>query len=74
MPPGAYRAKVASGQTWQGEEARFGPKTQYATSSAPLQLGIDRERSKSIVVDLAPANVSTKPGDRLFNELDPASF
>jgi molecular chaperone DnaJ len=74
VPPGAYRAKVASGQTWQGEEARFGPKTQYATSSAPLQLGIDRERSKSIVVDLAPANVSVKPGDRLFNELDPASF
>jgi hypothetical protein len=74
VPPGAYRAKVASGQTWQGEEARFGPKTQYVTSSAPLQLGIDRERSKSIVVDLAPANVSTKPGDRLFNELDPASF
>jgi len=74
VPPGTYRAKVASGQTWQGEEARFGPKTQYVISSAPLQLGVDRERSKSIIVDLAPANGLTKPGDRPFNDLDSASF
>ena len=74
VPPGAYRAKVASGQTWQGETARFGPQTQYFAWSTALQFKGDPDRSTRIVVDLATANVFTKNGDRLFNELDPASF
>ena len=74
VPPGAYRAKVASGQTWQGETARFGPQTQYFVSSISMPFKADPDRSTRIVVDLAPANVLTKNGDRLFNELDPASF
>jgi hypothetical protein len=74
VPPGAYRAKVAAGQTWQGETARFGPQTQYFAWSTALQFKGDPDRSTRIVVDLATANVFTKNGDRLFNELDPASF
>jgi hypothetical protein len=74
VPPGAYRAKVASGQTWQGETARFGPQTQYFVSSISMPFKADPDRSTRIVVDLAPANVLTKNNDRLFNELDPASF
>jgi hypothetical protein len=74
VPPGAYRAKVASGQTWQGETARFGPQTQYFVSNIAMPFKADPDRSTRIVVDLAPANLVTKNGDSLFNELDPASF
>jgi len=74
VPAGAYRAKVASGQTWQGETARFGPQTHYFVSSITMPFKADPDRSARIVVDLAPANLLTKNNDRLFNELDPASF
>lgn len=74
VPPGAYRAKVASGQTWQGETARFGPQTQYFVSNGAMPFKADPDRSTRIVVDLATPNVLTKNGERLFNELDPASF
>lgn len=74
VPVGAYRVKAATGQTWQGENARFGPKTQYFAWNALLQLGADHERSKTIIVDFSQPNGPSKPVDRLLNELDPSSF
>ena len=74
VPPGAYRAKVASGQTWQGETARFGPQTQYFGLKVAIQFKTDSERSTRVVVDLAPAHHLNKNDERIVNELDPASF
>lgn len=30
VPPGSYRGKIASGQTWYGDKIRFGPDTGYS--------------------------------------------
>jgi len=74
VPPGEYRAKLASGQTWQGEAARFGPQTQYFVSNAAMQFKAHPDRFDPAVIELVPANVLNKNGARFFIEMDPASF
>ena len=41
VPIGSYRAKIASGQTWYGDEVRFGPNTSYATLDTILEFSIE---------------------------------
>ena len=41
VPPGSYKVKVASGQTWYGDSVRFGPTTSYSTLDSVFTFTID---------------------------------
>jgi len=44
VPAGTYRIKFAAGDTWYGEEIRFGPKTSYSVIDKPTTFSIvDRQ-------------------------------
>lgn len=49
VPPGTYRARFATGQKWQGEEALFGggSKTQFLNISEPLTFAVTGFDTKS---------------------------
>jgi curved DNA-binding protein CbpA len=40
VPLGSYRAKIASGETWYGDEVRFGPSTSYGEFSSTFDFRI----------------------------------
>jgi hypothetical protein len=44
VPRGNYRAKIASGQTWYGDEIRFGPSTSYGEFSSKFEFKIEGEQ------------------------------
>lgn len=41
VPLGSYRVKIAAGQTWYGDEIRFGPKTHYGKFSSIFDFRVD---------------------------------
>ncbi len=41
VPPGSYKAKIASGQTWYGDAIRFGPSTSYAVLDTVLSFSVE---------------------------------
>ena len=41
VPPGTYRIKLASGNTWYGEDIRFGPDTEYSVLDKPSEFTIE---------------------------------
>ena len=41
VPLGSFRAKIASGQTWYGDEVRFGPTTSYGEFSSTFNFRIE---------------------------------
>lgn len=44
VPLGTYRAKIASGQTWYGDEIRFGPSTSYGEFGSTFNFRIEGEQ------------------------------
>lgn len=44
VPLGAYKAKIASGQKWYGDEVRFGPSTSYGEFSSTFDFRIEGEQ------------------------------
>jgi hypothetical protein len=41
IPVGTYKAKIATGQTWYGDQVRFGPKTGYAVLDTVQEFTIE---------------------------------
>lgn len=44
VPLGTYKAKIASGQTWYGDEIRFGPSTGYGEFSSTFDFRIEGDQ------------------------------
>lgn len=44
VPLGAYKSKIASGQTWYGDEIRFGPSTSYGEFGDTFDFRIEGEQ------------------------------
>ena len=52
VPPGWYELLFAFGTNWQGEDALFGPATQYLVLDRPLRFGAAITRKRGHLVDL----------------------
>lgn len=44
VPLGSYEGKIASGQTWYGDEVRFGPETSYAQFGSDFAFTIEGDQ------------------------------
>lgn len=44
VPLGSYRGKIASGETWYGDEIRFGPSTSYGEFGSLFEFRIEGDR------------------------------
>lgn len=52
VPPGQYDVLFASGETWRGEDALFGPETQSFILDDPLSFGATVSRKHGHSIDL----------------------
>lgn len=54
VPVGDYRAKVASGETWQGEQKLFGPDTDYSEFDKRLEFVVSGDQLVGKQLELTP--------------------
>lgn len=66
VPQGTYTGKIASGQTWYGDQIRFGPNTNYGQFSSNFEFSVEANRLAGQEVTLTRVengNLSQSPLD-----------
>ena len=66
VPQGNYTGKIASGQTWYGDQIRFGPNTSYGQFSSSFEFSVEGSRLAGKEVTLTRVengNLSRSPLD-----------
>ena len=52
LTPGTYYLRYAFGETWYGQEARFGPNTQYAKADTDIVLSVGLDGYEGVEIEL----------------------
>lgn len=52
VPPGTWRVRFAHGSDWRGEEALFGPETEWTTVDEPMSFGASVARRHGYIIRL----------------------
>ncbi|NHF72795.1 hypothetical protein [Paracoccus xiamenensis] len=61
VPPGEWRIRLASGTDWQGDEALFGPKTEWQELPEPLRFAAGSSRLNGHILRLDDSNIQAAP-------------
>ena len=61
VPPGEWRIRIASGTDWQGEDALFGPETEWQELPETLRFGAGKSRLNGHVLTLEEGAITVAP-------------